>query len=334
MPETKSAVVMAAFASLLLATQVRAAEPIDSICTKAAGEPTLTWYSAQEPTRNEAAVAAFHKVYPNVKIQSLRLASGALASRYAAERSAGVNNAGLITVGDPIFVGSGHKAGWFVEFDKSDLPALARLDKRWFDRGGAMSTTSILGISYNKNVVGNNPPRTWADLLDPKYKGQILFGDPRAIPSYLALARIWREKYGDDFLKKLAAQKLTVIPSVVPATQQLAAGEVAIVVPNVLSVVTPLKEAGAPIDFVIPEPTTGNEFVFLISTGTASPNAAKCFYNFAFTPAGQEAYTGPVSSSSVGPFGDVPGIPANYIDPRIEELQPMKATLLGLLGLN
>lgn len=289
----------------------RAAEPIEAVCARAANDPTLTWYSSQEATRNEAAIAAFNKVYPKVHVESLRLVTGRLAARYAAERSAGVNNAGLVAVGDPIFIAKGQKEGWFELFPQSDLPALAKLPARWFDNGAATSTISLLGISYNRTRVGNDQPRTWIDLLDPKYKGQIILGDPRSVPSYMALARIWQETLGNDFLKQLAAQQPTVVPSVVPLTQQLAAGEMAIVVPNVLSVVTPLKQEGAQIDIVIPDVTTGNEFVVLLSRGTASPNAARCLYNFLFTPEGQVAFTGPVSASTMGANGAVPGLPAN-----------------------
>ncbi len=334
MPRAKSVILLAAIASVLGIGAGRAAQPIETICAKATSEPMLTWYSSQEATRNEAAIAAFHKVYPQVKVESLRLVTGKLAARYAAERTSGVNNAGLITLGDPIFIASGQASGWFVDFDKSDLPALAKLDPRWFSHGAATSTISILGISYNKSRVGGNPPKTWTDLLDPKYKGQIILGDPRSVPSYLALTRLWSEQYGDDFLKKLAAQQPTIVPSVVPVTQQLAVGEVAIVVPNVLSVVTPLKQAGAPIDIVIPDMTTGNEFVVLMSKGTSSPNAAACLYNFLFTPEGQDAFTGPVSASTMGAHGEVPGLPSNYIDPRIPELGPIQGRLLSLLGLN
>lgn len=333
MPKCTTKVLAALVLAAALARVSIAAEPIDAVCAKAASEPTLTWYSSQEEVRNRAAITEFHKRYPAVKVESLRLVTGKLASRYAAERSAGVNDAGLITLGDPIFIARGQKAGWFVDFAQSDMPALAKLDTRWFDHGAATSTISILGIAYNENEVGSDAPKTWTDLLNPKWKGRLLLGDPRSVPSYMALARIWDEKYGDDFLTKLAAQKPIWVPSVVPVTQQLAAGEVPIVAPNVLSVVTPLKNDGAPLGFIIPNTTTGNEFVVLLSKGAPSPNAAWCLYNFLFTPAGQEAFTGPVSASAMGPNGDVPGLPANYIDPRIAELGPVEPKLLKLLGL-
>lgn len=302
-------------------------------CDAAAGEPTLTWYSSQDPARNDAAIAAFKQAYPNIKVEGLRLATGPLATRYASERAAGVVNADLISLADPNFIQAGFAKHWFVQFKKTDLPALASLDDKWFDNGAATTSISMLGIAYNTSLTGKAAPKLWTDLLKPEFKGQIILGDPRSIPSYMALFRILREEYGDDFLSRLAAQDPVLVPSVVPATQQLAAGGVSIVVPNVMTVVRELKNQGAPIDFVAPEITTGNEFVTMQSAGGHSPNSAQCFYNFLFTPAGQVAYNGP---TSVSPFGNLPGtapMPSNYRMPRIQELEPVKATLIQLLKL-
>ncbi len=206
---TAKVLVALGFAAGLVRTAA-AAEPIDAVCAKAVSDPTLTWYSSQEETRNEAALGAFRVRYPKVRVESLRLVTGKLAARYAAERSAGVNNAGLITLGDPVFIVQGQKAGWFVDFPQADMPALTTLDPRWFDHGAATSTISLLGISYNTDQVGKDAPKTWTDLLNPKWKGRLLLGDPRSVPSYMALARIWQEKYGDEFLSKLAAQEAKV----------------------------------------------------------------------------------------------------------------------------
>lgn len=310
-----------------------AADAIDGICAKGAQEPPLVWYSSQDPSRNKAAIAAFEKTYPDIQVEGFRLATGPLAARYAAEKAADVVNADLISLADPNFIKSGFDHGWFVKFSKSDLPALSKLDDTWFNEGAATTSISMLGIAYNTNLVGKAPPKDWQDLLKPEYKGHIILGDPRSIPSYMALFRILREKYGDEFLKSLAAQQFVLVPSVVPSTQQLAAGEVSIVVPNVMTVVTPLKKKGAPIDFVAPELTTGNEFETMLSQGADSPNAAKCFYNFLFTEAGQIAYNGPTSVSPFGAVGEGAPLPTDYIDPRITELSKYQDELVKLLDL-
>jgi iron(III) transport system substrate-binding protein len=328
-----SALLLGICAALLAVRAASVAAPIETACQAGRGEPPMIWYSSQDPARNEAAMSAFALQYPEIKVEGFRLVTGQLAARYASERAAGVVNADLISLADPIFINKGLDSKWFIEFDKAELPALAKLDDRWFHRGAATTSISMLGIAYNKDRVGNNPPKTWNDLLRPEFKDKIVLGDPRSVPSYLALARIWRDALGDDFLKALAAQNPVIVPSVVPSTQQLAAGEVAIVVPNVMTVVRPLKLDGAPIDFVAPALTTGNEFVSVLSAGAHSPNAARCFFNFLFTEKGQIAYNGPTSVSPFGAIGGGEPLPSAYIDPKINEVAQHQKELLTLMGL-
>jgi iron(III) transport system substrate-binding protein len=309
------------------------AESIGSICAAGEAEPSLVWYTSQDPARNDAAVAAFAHEYPRLKVAAFRLATGALAARYGTEAAAGVTNASLVTIGDATFIAKGLDQGWFVKIDKASLPAVDRLDARWFHGGAATTTINVLGLAYNTNRVHGSPPATWKDLADPKYRGQILVGDPRAIPSYMSLLKVWYDVLGADFIEALRAQNPVFVPSVVPATQQLAAGEVTVVVPNTLATSDPLISQGAPVKFLVPEVTTGNEFLTVLSTNAKSPNAARCLYNFLFTAEGQVAYTG---STGVSPFGSsVTGqaLPPRYIDPQMADLPAQREKLLALLGL-
>lgn len=309
------------------------AQSVDDACSAAVDEPMLVWYSSQDPSRNRAAADAFAAAYPRIQIEHLRLATGALATRYAQERDAGVVNADLISLADPNFIAQGAANGWFVPVTPETVPALADLDPAWINHGAVTSSLSMLGFAYNTDEVGDTPPASWEDLLDPRFAGRIIMGDPRTVPSYMALFRILREELGDDFLTRLAAQQPVVVPSVVPATQQLAAGEVAIVMPNVMTVVRVLSEQGAPIDFVTPELTTGNEFETVLSAGASSPNAALCFLAFLMSEEGQIAYNGP---TSVSPFPGVPEtapMPSNYTAPRIPEVGEHSGEIVELLGL-
>lgn len=305
---------------------------LQPVYDQARSEPTLTWYSSQDPGLNEAVVEAFEAQYPDLEIESLRLATGPLAVRYAQEREAGAVTAGAVTLADPNFVDQGLDQGWFESFDQSALPALARLPERFFQRGVATTGVNVLGIAFNTTEV-QDPPTTWQDVLDPQYRGQILLGDPRNVPSYVALARILDEQVMPGYLVSLAAQQPTLVDSMVPGTQQLAAGEAALAVPNVLSVVKPLQDQGAPIGFVVPEPTTGNEFTTMISAGSASPNTARLLYDFLFTDAGQQAFNGSTGSSPIGAIGNTAALPPGYLDPGIRELADVRAGLLQQLGL-
>jgi iron(III) transport system substrate-binding protein len=324
-------VFVAAAAALAAGPAVSQATP--DACALAASEPTLIWYSSQDPSRNRAVADAFGAVYPSITLEHFRLATGALATRYAQERAAGVINADVISLADPNFIVQGAQGGWFIPLTTNSIPELSGLDSSWLQDGAITSSISMLGFAYNVDEVGDAPPQSWQDLLDPKYAGRMIMGDPRTIPSYMALFRILREELGEDFLTKLAAQKPVIVPSVVPATQQLAAGEVSIVFPNVMTVVRVLRDEGAPIDFIAPELTTGNEFQTVVSAGADSPNAAMCFVSFLMSEAGQVAYNGP---TSVSPFPGIPEtavMPTSYIAPRILELDAHSAMIVRELGL-
>src|ERR1700736_2770923 len=67
--------------TLVVAQPSHAAENIDAICEKGAGEQPLTWYTAQDPTRGDAVVEALGKKYPKIKVEALRLVTGKLAAR-------------------------------------------------------------------------------------------------------------------------------------------------------------------------------------------------------------------------------------------------------------
>jgi iron(III) transport system substrate-binding protein len=310
-----------------------AEQSADAACTAAANEPTLVWYSSQDVSRNDAAAAAFSEAYPDIDVEYFRLSTGQLTTRYASERDAGVINADIISLADPNFIAAGAADGWWTPIGTDILPILSDLDPSWIENDAVTTSISLLGFAFNTDEVGSTPPQTWQDLLDPDYEGRIILGDPRSVPSYMALFRILREELGDEFLTGLAAQNPIVVPSVVPGTQQLAAGEVAIVVPNVMTVVRVLTAEGAPIEFVAPDLTTGNEFETVLSAGADSPNAALCMMAFLLSQPGQIAYNGPTSVSPFDGTPDTATMPPDYIEPRIPEVGEHSAAIIDLLGL-
>lgn len=297
---------------------------------QAKGEPQLTWYSSQDPDRNTAVIAAFQARYPDVPVTSFRLASGELANRYSQEIGAGVRTAGLISIASQEFVSTGKTKGWFVPTTVADHPDLSKFGT-FFADGVVTSGINAFGIGWNTNVV-TTAPKAWTDLTDPAYSGKIILGDPRNVPGYIALGKVWLDKYGDDFLKSVAAQKPTIVDSMVPGMQQLAAGEGSIGLPTVLTTLNPLKTQGAPLDFVIPDVTTGVEFQTLLPKDGPSPSIAKLLYRFLLTEAGQQGFNGETGVSPIGAPGTV-ALPANYVSVTQEEIAAAKPQVLSLLGI-
>lgn len=296
-------------------------------------EPTLMWYSAQIPDLDEATIEAFGKLYPGLEVEYLRLASGELTTRYSGERTAGTVPAGLMTAGSPAFFEDGMKKGWFEP--ELELPELESWPEEYYADGVARMGILPYYLSYNSDQLsGDKAPKTWEDLTDPSLRGKIHFGDPRAVPGYLALAYILRNEYGDDYLKGLGQQQLTLVPSIVPGNQTLAAGGSAVLAPNVHSIVAPLVAEGAAIEMVEVNPTTGSEYLTAVSTDTESPATARLLLNFLLTEEGQAVFNGDGGSSPLGPVGETIPLPEGYQSPPIKEATAQRGELLGLLGIS
>lgn len=328
-----AAALTAALATALLVTPALAATPIEESCRRAEGGPPLMWYSSADPAQNAMVLKGFAAAYPRIRAQSFRLPSGALSARYSSERESGVVGADIVSVSDPMFMAAARAKGWMIEFPKDDLPNLARLDPRFFDHGAALTGIYVVSISYNPDLVGEPRPKDWPDLLRPAYKGKLAIPDPRNVPSFMAMFRLLQETYGPDFLPRLAAQEPVLVPSVVPGTQQLAAGQFAVLAPNSSAVEAPLIAKGAPVAGVVPAMTTGIEYATMLSAGARSPDAARCLYNFLFTDAGQLGFNG---ATAVSPLPGVAGtapMPSGYRSPRIETLAPYEKSILDQLNI-
>lgn len=295
----------------------------------------LTVYSALNPEVSEAILAAFKDEHPDIKVNYLRLSTGPLTVRYQQEQEAGVVAADIMMAADKNFFTAGNEQGWF-----ADLPGRIDGIEDWPEE--ALTEDSVIklstapaGVNYNSNLVkGDDIPDSWDDLLDPKFKGKILLADPRTVPTNLFLLTKLGEEYGEDFLTGLRDQDLKVVPSAVPGSQQLAAGEASLLFPNIESVTKALKDQGAPVETVILEPTTGFEMYMGVSEKAKRPEAADLFTEFMITEKGQAALN--AAYLAISPLGDVEGSveqPADFFVPDFSvnaKLGPQTLKKLGL----
>src|SRR5690606_28746180 len=113
--------------------------------------------------------------------------------RFRAEAEADSPLADIITSADPVFLSDAVKQGWLATFQPGDLPALADWPAEyWFENAYSASVLTASGWIYNTETVPpEEVPQTWEDLLDPKWKGEILYVDPRVQSNLLATANFW-----------------------------------------------------------------------------------------------------------------------------------------------
>jgi iron(III) transport system substrate-binding protein len=136
-------------------------------------------------------------------------------------------------------------------------------------------------VNYNtKLVTAAESPKSWMDMLDPKWKGKLLVTDPNASPTYMAWAQDMINTYGVSYLEKLRANEFKVAASGVPGAQQVAAGAALISFPARPVHSGPLRAQGAPIAFNILGGANGAPIMGGVLAKAPHPNAALLFAHY------------------------------------------------------
>jgi iron(III) transport system substrate-binding protein len=142
----------------------------------------------------------------------------------------------------------------------------------------------------NRLVSEGDEPKSWRDLLDPKWKGRILMDDPRTNGGGRFLFAATYKAFGREFHEKLAAQNPVLSPNVALNERRIAQGEYAIYAPQVVPNVGRL--AGLPVRPLAP----AEGLPYGISGASILKNAphrdaARLFLEFVLSDEAQEAVT-------------------------------------------
>jgi iron(III) transport system substrate-binding protein len=178
----------------------------------------------------------------------------------------------------------------------------------------------VYGILVNTRLVKpEDEPKSWLDLVDPRWKGKILSDDFRALGGGGVLFYVLMEKFGRDFVEKLAKQDLKFSREIPANERRVARGELAIYLPDSLTSIPGLK--GLPVKFVAPKeglPYVGYDLALL--KNAPHPNAARLLMEYCLGRKMQQSFANlgllPVTT-------DTP----SQLEPAMAELE--KSKLLG-----
>lgn len=133
------------------------------------------------------------------------------------------------------------------------------------------------GILINTRLVRPpDEPRSWTDLLDPKWRGKILCDDVRAIGGGQVMFHAITDALGQAFHEKLATQGLIFSRDVGNDERRVARGEYPLRIPQTFSNYLQMK--GLPVKLVIPsEGAPYIRFDLAVLRNAPHPNAARLF---------------------------------------------------------
>jgi iron(III) transport system substrate-binding protein len=177
-------------------------------------------------------------------------------------------------------------------------PMVDAYPQKYRDPEGLWTATrlSYYSIAYNSRIVAaDKVPRTYDDLLDPRWKGKLAWriGSASGAPLFITNLRIaWGEERAQAYLAKLSDQKIINFGSGSARTlvDRVVAGEypIALQIFNHHAVISAKK--GAPVDWIKMEPATGTLSVISIHKSAPHPNAAKLLVDFLISREGQQVF--------------------------------------------
>lgn len=258
-------------------------------------EGSVTWYLGMPPDVAKNIMNEFAKKYPGINVEPVRLVSVQQFQRFSQESAAGQGVADLLYL-DTWSIDDLVKKGYLAEWtppDASKLPADSRMGAYAYNQA-----YSVAAIAYNANNVTPaevEKLKTWKGILDPEFKGRFAVSNQICSTCYAPI-HMWldpklKDKYGEAFMRKIAAQNPHVYAEINLAIDRVAAGEEDIVYCCLWGALANARYVkGAPIRWVYPTPTpVAPESFMAISKFAPHPNAARLFENWWISPEGTAA---------------------------------------------
>ena len=206
-------------ASVVFAEPARAAAPPPTSVTPelieaARKEGKVSYYSALELNVAERLGKAFEAKYPEIAVRVERSGAERIFQRIAQEQGSGINAVDVANSTDPAHYLDWKSKDWLAAYVPDDVAKYFPADQVDPDGTYATSCGWIEAIGYNTGLVKpEDAPKSYADLLDPKWQGKIVKAHPGYSGAIMTATFVLSRELGWQFFEKLAQQKILQVQS-------------------------------------------------------------------------------------------------------------------------
>ena len=282
-------------AGVLFAEPLKAAAPPPSAVTPALIEAArkegkVSFYTAIELNVAERLGKVFEAKYPGIAVRIERSGAERIFQRIAQEQSSRITAVDVANSTDPAHYLDWKTNDWLAPYLPEDVAKHYPADQIDPDGMHATSCAWMEVIGYNTNLVKReDAPRSYADLLDPKWMGKIVKGHPGYSGAILTATFVLARDLGWSYLEKLAQQKVMQVQSAADPPKKILLGERAVMADGNDYNLVLLKDQGQPVEVVYP--AEGSPLIIVpsgIFRSAPNPNAARLFQSFFFSAEGQQ----------------------------------------------
>jgi iron(III) transport system substrate-binding protein len=279
----------------VFAEPVRAAAPpaeaiTPALIEAAKKEGKVVFYTAMDLQFAERLGKSFEAGFPGIAVRVERSGAERVFQRIGQEYGSNIHAVDVVNTADQAHVIFWKRNGWLAQYLPEEV--VKYYDKKYYDPEGFELVTRVLVSPFgiNTNLVKmEDAPKSFADLLDPKWSGKMVKAHPAYSGTIMnATFQIARD-LGWGYLEKLAKQNILQVQSATDTPKRIVLGERAIMIDGAGYLVIRDKEAGKPVDVIYPaEGTPLATSPSVLMKGAPNPNAAKLFHNWMHSREGQQ----------------------------------------------
>jgi len=259
----------------------------DDLSAKAQNERELNVYGTALVAQFEKFIEPFKRRYPFIKPQYSRATGEALTTKILQEVSARQLGADAVLINNytqRIFMKRNIITAYVPPAAKNFPAGFA--DKQGYWYGFYLVPYAI---TYNTNLVSKtNAPKSFDDLLNAKWKGQISLEREEYLVTQ-SHAQFLGQAKAVEYFKRLARQDLIMVNGHSKQAVLLTAGEFPLIVYSDIARSEELKRKSAPVEWVRAEPHITVLVTASITREARHPAAARLFMNYLASDEGQKA---------------------------------------------
>ena len=275
----------AAFSTKVVSAAPPATAITPQLIEAAKKEGKVVWYTSVDLPLAEKIAKSFEAKFPGVAARVERTGAERVFQRIGQEYGSNIHAVDVANSSDAAHFIVWKGQGLLEPYVPEDVAKLYPAEHKDLDGTYASFRVWVSIIAYNTNLVKKEEaPKSFADLLDPKWKGKIVKAHPGYSGTIMTATYQMQRDLGWGFFEKLAAQNVMQVQSSADPPKRLALGERAVMADGNEYNIFQISESGGP---VAPVYATEGSPLIVGPTGmfkaAPNPNAARLFCNYSFT---------------------------------------------------
>ena len=284
-----------AAAMTVFATPLRAAAPEPTSITPALvdaarKEGKVIYYTSIDLPVSERIAKAFEAKFPGIAVRVERTGAERVFQRIGQEYASNIHAVDVVNSSDAAHFIVWKRDGMLAPFVPEDVAKHYPAEQKDPDGQFASFRVCLSVIGYNTNLVkAADAPKSFADLLEPKWIGKLVKGHPGYSGTIMTATHQMARDLGWGYFERLAKQKVMQVQSSVDPPKKIALGERVVMVDGGDYNVFAHQQLGAPVEVVYAaegSPTISSPNA--IFAGAVNPNAARLFQCWVCSREGQQ----------------------------------------------